>query len=102
MDIRRLVGENVRRLRVAAGLSQEELAARMGVEQGYLSRLEAGQRNPTIVTIWHASLALKVPPSAFFASAANLGRNGDDEQADRIESSSFPPSRFGSSSVVLR
>jgi transcriptional regulator with XRE-family HTH domain len=58
MDIRRVVGENVRRCREAAGLSQEELAARMGVEQGYVSRLEAGTRNPTIVTIWHAAQSL--------------------------------------------
>lgn len=63
MDIRRLVGENVRRYRLAAKLSQEELAARMGVEQGYVSYLEAGRRNPTIVTLWHAATALKVKPS---------------------------------------
>lgn len=42
MDIRRLVGDNVRAYRLRAGLSQEELAARMEVEQGYVSRLEAG------------------------------------------------------------
>lgn len=66
MDIRRVVGENVRRYRQAAGLSQEDLAAGMGVEQGYISRLEVGSRNPTIVTIWHAAVALGVKPSALF------------------------------------
>ena len=45
MDIRRVVGKNVRRYRIEAELSQEELAAGMGVEQGYVSRLEAGKRN---------------------------------------------------------
>jgi transcriptional regulator with XRE-family HTH domain len=66
MDIRRLVGSNVRRYREAAGLSQEDLAARIGVDQGYVSKLEAGARNPTIVTVWHVAEALKVHPSALF------------------------------------
>jgi transcriptional regulator with XRE-family HTH domain len=63
MDVRRIVGENLRNYRVSARLSQEELAARMGVEQGYLSGLEAGRRNPTIVTLWHAAVALGIRPS---------------------------------------
>jgi transcriptional regulator with XRE-family HTH domain len=66
MDIRGLVGSNVRRCREAAGLSQEDLAARMGVDQAYVSRLEAGQRNPTIVTVWHVAKALGVEPSDLF------------------------------------
>jgi transcriptional regulator with XRE-family HTH domain len=66
MDVRRVVGENVRRYRVAAGLSQEELAARVGVAQSYISALEAGKRNPTILTVWHAATALKVGPAALF------------------------------------
>jgi transcriptional regulator with XRE-family HTH domain len=63
MDVRRIVGENLRQYRLAAKLSQEEMAARMGVEQGYLSGLEAGRRNPTIVTLWHAAVALSIRPS---------------------------------------
>ena len=38
----------------------------MGVDQGYVSRLEAGQRNPTIVTVWHVAKALDVKPSDLF------------------------------------
>jgi transcriptional regulator with XRE-family HTH domain len=59
--VRRLVGENVRQIRLSAGLSQEELAERMGVDRAYVSGLELGQRNPTIVTLWHTAEALKVP-----------------------------------------
>ena len=70
MDIRRVVGKNVRRYRIEAEISQEELAAGMGVEQGYVSRLEAGKRNPTIVTIWHAAEALGVRPAALFRARA--------------------------------
>ena len=38
-DTRRLVGRNVRRLRIAAGLSRAELAERMGVDRTYVSDL---------------------------------------------------------------
>ena len=49
--MRRLVGRNVKRLRIAAGISQAELAERMGIDRAYVSGLELGQRNPTIVTL---------------------------------------------------
>jgi transcriptional regulator with XRE-family HTH domain len=65
-DVRRLVGQNVRRLRIAAGLSQAKLAERMGVDRAYVSGLELGERNPTIVTLWHTAKALGVKPRLFF------------------------------------
>jgi transcriptional regulator with XRE-family HTH domain len=65
-DVRRMVGRNVRRLRIAAGLSQAELAERMGVDRAYVSGLELGQRNPTIVTLWHIAKALGVMLRSFF------------------------------------
>lgn len=64
--MRKLVGRNVRRLRLLAGISQAELANRMGVDRGYISGLELGQRNPTIVTLWHLSKALGVKVKSFF------------------------------------
>lgn len=60
MDMRRLVGRNVRRLRLAKGLTQEELSARTGLTQHYISVLENGRRNPTIVTIYELAQALGV------------------------------------------
>jgi len=65
-DVRRMVGRNVQRLRIAAGLSQAGLAERMGVDRAYISGLELGQRNPTIVTLWHIGKALGVKLAAFF------------------------------------
>lgn len=52
-----------------AGLSQEELAARMGVEQFYISGLEAGRRNATLVTLWKAAIALGVDASQLLDKA---------------------------------
>jgi len=65
-DVRLMVGRNVKRLRLAAGLTQASLAERMGVDRGYVSGLELGQRNPTIVTLWHLTKALGVTLQAFF------------------------------------
>jgi DNA-binding XRE family transcriptional regulator len=42
------------------GLFQQEVANRMGVDRAYISGLELGQRNPTIITLWHAAQALEV------------------------------------------
>jgi len=60
MDMRRLVGRNVRRAREASGLTQEELAERSGFTQQYLSGLETGKRNPTIVSLYELAQALGV------------------------------------------
>lgn len=65
-DARRLVGQNIRRLRLAAKISQAELAVRMGVDRAYVSGLEQGSRNPTVVTLWHIAKALGVKMRAFF------------------------------------
>jgi transcriptional regulator with XRE-family HTH domain len=65
-DVRRMVGHNVRRLRIAAGISQAKLAERLGVDRAYVSGLELGRRNPTIVTLWHVAKALGVKLRAFF------------------------------------
>jgi transcriptional regulator with XRE-family HTH domain len=65
-DVRRMVGRNVQRLRTAAGLSQASLAERMGVDRAYVSGLELGQRNPTVLTLWHIAQALEVKLQQLF------------------------------------
>lgn len=64
MDIRRIFGANVRRYRIAAGLSQEAVAVKMGVDRAYVSGMERGQQNVTLLTMWHLSEALNVRPAA--------------------------------------
>ncbi|KAB2792989.1 helix-turn-helix transcriptional regulator [Brucella anthropi] len=58
MDVRKIVGDNFARIRKEKGLTQEQVAERSGFSQQYLSSLERGQRNPTIITIYELSLAL--------------------------------------------
>ena len=60
MDMRKLVGRNAARIRKERGLTQEQLAERCGLSQQYLSGLEQGRRNPTIVTLYEIAAALGV------------------------------------------
>ena len=60
MDMRRLIGSNFKRLRQEKGWTQEEFAERSGFSQQYVSGLESGKRNPTIVTVYELALALGV------------------------------------------
>lgn len=67
--MRRLVGSNVKRLRIAAGITQAELADLVGVDRAYISGLEQGNRNSTIVSLWHVAQALDAPIRSFFDEA---------------------------------
>ena len=60
MDMRKLVGRNVKRARRKRGLTQEQLAELCGFSQQYISGLEQGRRNPTVVTLFELATALGV------------------------------------------
>jgi transcriptional regulator with XRE-family HTH domain len=60
MDMRKLVGQNFARIRREKGLTQEQIEERSGFSQQYLSGLEQGRRNPTIVTLYELAQAVGV------------------------------------------
>jgi transcriptional regulator with XRE-family HTH domain len=60
MDMRKLVGRNFARLRKEKGFTQERFAELSGFTQQYVSDLERGRRNPTVVTLFHLASALGV------------------------------------------
>ena len=62
MDMRRIVGSNVRKLRLEKNLTQEQFAELSGLSQQYISGLERGHRNPTVVTLYEIATALKALP----------------------------------------
>jgi transcriptional regulator with XRE-family HTH domain len=62
MDMRRLVGRNFARIRRAKGLTQEQAAVLSGFSQQYLSGLEQGRRNPTVITLYLLAQGLGVRP----------------------------------------
>ena len=61
MDIRRQVGRNVRQIRKERGWSQEDLAFESGLDRTYISGVERGVRNPTVLVLEELAQALKVP-----------------------------------------
>jgi len=61
MDGRSLLAWNLRRIRVARGISQERLAFDAGIDRSYLGGLERRTENPTIDLLDRLSGALQVP-----------------------------------------
>ena len=65
-----LVARNLRRLRVARGLSQEALAVDAGIDRTYVSRLERELENPTVAILEKLADALEVEIPQLFDKAA--------------------------------
>ena len=68
MSLRAILARNLRMLRQAKGLSQEELAARAEVTSNYISSLEREEYAASVDVIERLAVALDVQPAAFFAS----------------------------------
>lgn len=64
------VGEKVRDAREAAGLSQRELAARMGTSQAAVARLEAGGVGATLTTLQKVAAALDLKITVELSAAS--------------------------------
>ena len=54
-----VIAVNARALRLAKGLTQAQVAQRLGVDRAHVSALEMGQRNPTAVSLWEIAQALE-------------------------------------------
>jgi len=63
MDLRHLFATNLRRLRNAKGLSQDDLAYEAGVSRSYLSQLEKGSFYASLKIIGRLAEALEVEPA---------------------------------------
>ena len=61
MDVRQLFGANVRRIRLERGLSQEDFGFTSGIDRTYVSGVERGIRNPSLVLAKKFAEGLGVP-----------------------------------------
>lgn len=61
-ELQRIVGRNIRRLRRERGLSQEDLAAEIGVHRTYMGGVERGERNLTLRSLERLAERLGVSP----------------------------------------
>ena len=62
-------GNRVRQLRLAAEMTQEDLAHRCGLFRTYMSRIETGRANPTLTMIHALADSLRVPVTSLFEPA---------------------------------
>jgi transcriptional regulator with XRE-family HTH domain len=67
VDVKELIGKQIKTLRQAKGLSQEELATMISMNSKYLSGIERGKANPTLGTLMKMADALTVDVSEFFS-----------------------------------
>lgn len=75
MEIKKRFGLAVKEQRNKLNVSQEELAMRIGADQAYVSRIEAGQMNVTLETVEQIAIALQ-------ADAADLLKRVGDDRAN--------------------
>jgi transcriptional regulator with XRE-family HTH domain len=65
-DLPLFFGQRVRSLRIDQRLSQAELAKRCGLDRTYISSLEQGRRNVSLVNIGKIAVALNIPLTKLF------------------------------------
>jgi transcriptional regulator with XRE-family HTH domain len=65
-ETREALGRTVRLRRRELGMSQEELASRAGLDQAYISHVEAARRNVSIDNLTRLALALELDVAALF------------------------------------
>ena len=65
-------GQVLRKHRLAAGLSQEQLGLESGVQRNFISLIETGQNQPTIGTIFKLATAMGIKPSKLVAETEKL------------------------------
>ena len=71
-----LFGVALRRVRRAAGMSQEQLGLNAGVQRNFISLIETGQNQPTIGTVAKLARALGLKASELVAEAELEGHGG--------------------------
>lgn len=87
------IGAQIKMRRIAAGLTQEELAAKMGLTQANISRIEASLKGPTVQTVVGISRALGCDVRELM---------GLDGQQDKEQDASLgPPHGRGSENFLL-
>jgi len=55
-----IMGQNLKKFRLATGLSQEKLAIKAGVHRNYMGQLERGEENVSLLTLLKITKVLKI------------------------------------------
>ena len=66
-----MLGAVLQRNRIAAGLTQEQLADKAGIDRTHVSKLERGKQSPTVDTLLRLCHAMGVSASVIIAAIEN-------------------------------
>ncbi len=66
MNLKEIFGRNVKYYRFERHYTQEKLASLVDVSPNYISRLELGKHNPSLMMIDKLAKALEIEPSDLF------------------------------------
>lgn len=66
------LNNNIRRLRFERGMTQEELALRVGVSRQTIMSIERGATNPSVLLAFKISMALQAPVTEVFQVEGGL------------------------------
>jgi len=81
MEIKHLIGIQIKNLRKSKGMTQEGFAEKAGISSKYLSSIERGKENPTLDTLLRLFTLLDIEFTDVF--------NGTDRQKSREELTAF-------------
>ena len=76
MDLKDTVATNLRRIRHAKGLTQEEMADRIGLSSRYIGSIERGAASPTVTVLGKLAQALAVEPAKLVSPGPSRRRTG--------------------------
>jgi transcriptional regulator with XRE-family HTH domain len=72
MTLEAAFGQVIRQLRSDLGVSQEKLSFESGLDRSFISQLECGLRQPSLVTIFQLAKALQTSPARIIESVEAL------------------------------
>jgi XRE family transcriptional regulator, regulator of sulfur utilization len=82
-----MLGPTIKKLRLASGLSQDEVARQAGISVSFLSLVERGKREPTLTVLRRLARSLDIPFGVVLAAALTTPGDQieeDDSQAKAI------------------
>jgi transcriptional regulator with XRE-family HTH domain len=99
--IYRVIGLQLRAVRLACGVSQEELAERLGIERVTLSRYESGARTLPLATLVTIAELLRRPIAEFLPTSAAPASPSAPLQNEATPNEQHPPADIARISALL-
>lgn len=75
MNVREIVGHNIKHFRVTQGLTQERLAELLNISSSYIGYLERGKKNPSLDLLFKIATVLQIEPSILLRPLENDEKN---------------------------